>query len=79
VCGPARPRAEPHILRGHERRRQHGRCLGAGESTRTFTITVLEDASPEGNEAVTLTLAAPGGGGALGFPIAVTLYVVVDD
>ena len=53
--------------------------FSAGETSKTFSVTILPDGSPETNETVLLALSAPGGGGALGAPSSATLYLVDDD
>lgn len=53
--------------------------FGAGETSKTFDVTILADGAGEANETVVLTLSAPGGGGSLGSPSSATLYVVDDD
>jgi hypothetical protein len=53
--------------------------FAAGQTSLTFSVTILTDASDEPDETVILTLSAPGGGGALGTPTTATLYLVDDD
>ncbi|MCB1573578.1 MAG: hypothetical protein KDI80_06335 [Xanthomonadales bacterium] len=48
-------------------------------SDRTVTITVNDDALPEGDETVTLTLGAPSGGAVLGSPSLATLTISAND
>jgi hypothetical protein len=51
-----------------------------GDATpQTITITVNDDAAPEANETVTLTLGAPSGGATLGAPAAATLTISAND
>ena len=48
-------------------------------SDRTVTITVNDDAVPEGDETVTLSLGAPSGGATLGVPATATLTILAND
>ena len=48
-------------------------------SDQTITVTVNDDAVPEGDETVTLTLGAPTGGATLGAPGAATLTILAND
>jgi hypothetical protein len=50
-----------------------------GESSRTFAITIMNDATYEPNEALTVTLSAPAGGATLGSPSSATVTIVNDD
>ncbi|MBL0162242.1 MAG: hypothetical protein IPP82_00980 [Xanthomonadales bacterium] len=51
-----------------------------GDATdRTVTITVNDDAIPEGDETVSLTLGAPSGSATLGVPSMATLTIVAND
>jgi hypothetical protein len=50
--------------------------FGAGESSKTFTVPILEDATAESSETVLLTLSAPTGGGVLGAQSTSTLVIV---
>lgn len=53
---------------------------GNGDSSvRTFTITICNDGSAEGNETVNLTLSDPGGTGSLGTQPTATLTIGNDD
>ncbi len=49
-----------------------------GQTSRTFTVTLLDDALVEGDETFTLTLSGPGGGAVLGSPAA-ALFTILDD
>jgi hypothetical protein len=53
--------------------------FAAGQTSLTFSVTILPDASDEPDETVILTLSAPGGGGVLGTPTTATLYLADDD
>jgi len=53
--------------------------FGLGETTKTFTIPITDDAIVEGNETIVLTLSNPAGGLALGPQAAATLWIVADD
>jgi hypothetical protein len=53
--------------------------FSAGETSKTFSVTILADGSAEANETVILTLSVPGGGGGLGNPSTAALYIVDDD
>ncbi|SFN22601.1 Calx-beta domain-containing protein, partial [Dokdonella immobilis] len=48
-------------------------------SDRTVTITINDDAAPEGDETVSLTLGAPSGGAVLGSPSLATLTIIAND
>jgi hypothetical protein len=48
-------------------------------TNRTITVTVNNDAAPEANETVVLTLSAPTGGAVLGTPAAATLTITAND
>jgi glucose/arabinose dehydrogenase len=50
-----------------------------GETSKTFTVAVLEDSLAEGTETVTLTLSSPTGGATLAEPGAAVLSIVDND
>jgi hypothetical protein len=52
--------------------------FGAGETSKTITVTVLDNAVADGNRAFKVTLSTPGGGGVLGSPVT-TLVTILDD
>jgi len=53
--------------------------FGAGVITRTFTVPILNDGVPGGDETVNLTLSNPTGGSALGTPAQALLTIRSDD
>src|SRR5205807_194590 len=53
--------------------------FGPGETSKTFTVGLLDDSLVEGDRTVTLTLSNPAGGAALDSPATATLTVVDAD
>jgi hypothetical protein len=54
--------------------------FAAGQTTQTFTVTIVEDAgTPEPVKSVNLTLSTPGGGAVLGTPATAVLWIVDND
>ena len=53
--------------------------FAAGQPSATFQIPIFNDSSDEPDEAITLELSAPGGGGTLGAQTFATLTIVDDD
>lgn len=53
--------------------------FGPGETTKTFTLPILEDLEYEGDEALTVTLSSPTGGATLGTPATTTVTITEND
>src|SRR5207244_4130261 len=53
--------------------------FAAGETLKTFTVPVVNDAVGQGPQTVNLTLSSPGGGGALGGQSTAVLTIQDDD
>ena len=53
--------------------------FAAGEASKTFEVTIDDDATAEGNEFLTLVLANPGGGASLGPRTTTVLWIVDND
>jgi hypothetical protein len=52
--------------------------FAAGQTSATFSVPLFNNPAPEPDETVNLTLANPGGGGALGTPAAAVLTILAD-
>src|SRR5262249_19134609 len=53
--------------------------FAVGETTKTFTVPIINDSAVENPETVTLTLTSPAGGATLGTPAIATLTINSDD
>jgi large repetitive protein len=53
--------------------------FGAGQTSRTITITSLQDSQGEGPERLTVTLRNPAGGATLGSPVTATVTITDDE
>jgi subtilisin family serine protease len=53
--------------------------FGAGETSKTFTVPIINDTLLEGNKTFQVLLGTPGGGGVLGSPSTATVTIVEDD
>lgn len=50
-----------------------------GETSRSFAVTILDDALVEGDETLAVLLSQPGGGAALGWPVEAVVTIIDDD